>query len=85
VTSGGTEASGYTGSASSPVMMQDVVTLPGNGMTSMADHYTNGIWIPVLQSEAAASGVKMSVSGGVVTLTGTASAFDTLGNSGGDF
>jgi hypothetical protein len=82
-TSGGTEASGYTGSASSPVMMQDVVTLPGNGMTSMADEYTDGL--TGLQSEAAASGVTMSVSGDVVTLTGSASAFDTLANADGDF
>jgi hypothetical protein len=81
--SGGSEASGYTGSASSPVMMQDVVTLPGNGMTMMSDDYTNGI--TGLQSEAAASGVTISVSGDVVTITGTASAFDTLANSGGDF
>jgi hypothetical protein len=82
-TSGGSEASGYTGSASSPVMMQDVVTLPGNGMTIMSDDYTNGI--TGLQSEAAASGVTISVSGDVVTITGTASAFDTLANASGDF
>ena len=81
--SGGSEASGYTGSASSPVMIQDVVTLPGNGMTMIGDDYTNGI--TGLQSEAAASGVRISASGDVVTITGTASAFDTLANAGGDF
>lgn len=83
LTAGGSEASGYTGSASSPAMMQDVVILPGNGMTMMKDEYIGGI--PGLQREAAASGVAMSVSGDVVTITGTAAAFDTLATSGGDF
>jgi hypothetical protein len=64
-------------------MMQDVVTLPGNGMTIMGDDYTNGI--AGLQSEAAASGVTISVSGDVVTITGAASAFDYLASTGGDF
>ncbi len=64
-------------------MMQHVVTLPANGMTIMNDDYTNGI--TGLQSEAAACGVTISVSGYVVTITGTASAFDTLANASGDF
>jgi hypothetical protein len=83
VTYDGSEASGYTGSASSPVMMQDVVTLPGNGLAMVNDEYINGI--TGLQSEAAASGVTISVSGDVVTITGTANAFETLAGSGGDF
>jgi hypothetical protein len=81
--SGGSEASGYTGSASSPVMMQDVVTLPGDGMTIVSDKYINGI--AGLQSEAATSGVTVSVSGDVVTITGAASAFETLYNADGGF
>jgi len=81
--SGGSEASGYTGSPTSPVMMQDVVILTSNGMTMMDDDYIGGI--AGLQSEAAASGVTITVNGDVVTITGTASAFETLALSGGGF